>query len=475
MVDTPVSLKGKKYPAKEHAQKVCKHFKCKSKAGSKSDVAFFISGEDLELYDYSDQTKPIRQNRYFFYLSGVSIPGSHILYQCEKDKLVLYLPNIDVDDVMWSGMPMSLQEAQEKYDVDEVKYVSDLQKDLEAVVDASTIYTTDINKFNQKYGQFLTEKDEDFFFALDESRLIKDSYELELMRHAAAITDKCHLAVMSAIPIETNETHIHAEFMYHALRQGSKYQSYDPVCCSGPNCSTLHYVKNDDEIDSRRSILIDAGAEWECYASDVTRCFPINGDWSKEHLEIYNAVLKMQSVTMDMVKPGANWDDLHLTAHKIMIDEFLKLGIFNSKFSAQELYESKISARFFPHGLGHLLGMDTHDVGGHPNYEDPDPLLQYLRLRRTLQAGMVLTDEPGIYFSPFLLKDVLEDESKMKYINKDVLDKYWYIGGVRIEDDLLVTESGFENFTGITSDPTEISKIVKQGLSRGKDAFHNVI
>jgi len=295
------------------------------------------------------------------------------------------------------------------------------------------------------------------------------------MRHAASITDKCHLAVMSAIPIETNETHIHAEFMYHALRQGSKYQSYDPVCCSGPNCSTLHYVKNDDEIDSKRSILIDAGAEWECYASDVTRCFPINGDWSKEHLEIYNAVLKMQSTTMEMIKPGANWDDLHLTAHKVMIDEFLKLGIFNSKFSAQELYESKISARFFPHGLGHLLGMDTHDVGGRPNYEDPDPLLQYLRLRRTLQAGMVLTDEPGIYFSPFLLKDVLEDESKMKYINKDMLDKYWYIGGVRIEDDLLVTESGYENFTNITSDPKEISKIVKQGLSRGKDAFHNVI
>lgn len=475
MVDVPVSLKGKKYPAKEHAKKVCTHFKCKSKTGSKSDVAFFISGEDLELYDYCDQTKPIRQNRYFFYLSGVSIPGSHVLYQCGTDKLVLYLPNIDLDDVMWSGMPMSLEEAKDKYDMDEVKYVSDLKKDLEAVAESSTIYTTDVNKFNQQYGQFLTEKDEDFFFALDESRLLKDSYELELMRHAASITDKCHLAVMSAIPIETNETHIHAEFMYHALRQGSKYQSYDPVCCSGPNCSTLHYVKNDEEIDSKRSILIDAGAEWECYASDVTRCFPINGDWSKEHLEIYNAVLKMQSTTMKMIKPGANWDDLHLTAHKIMIDEFLKLGIFNSKFSAQELYESKISARFFPHGLGHLLGMDTHDVGGRPNYEDPDQLLQYLRLRRTLQAGMVLTDEPGIYFSPFLLKDVLEDESKMKYINKDVLDKYWYIGGVRIEDDLLVTESGYENFTSITSDPKEISKIVKQGLSKNKDAFHNVI
>lgn len=473
MVEGPASLKGKKYPAKEHAKKVYTHFQGKNKDNSK--VAFFISGEDLVLYDYCDQTKPIRQNRYFFYLSGVSAPGSHVLYEAASDELTLYLADIDQDDVMWSGMPMSLEEAKERYDVDKVKYVSDMKKDLESVSQSATIYTTDINNFNKSYAEYLHEKNDDFFYAMDESRLIKDSYELELMRHAAAITDKCHLAVMSAIPIETNETHIHAEFMYHALRQGSKYQSYDPVCCSGPNCSTLHYVKNDEDIESRRSILIDAGAEWECYASDVTRCFPINGDWSKEHLEIYNAVLNMQKTTMAMIKPGAKWDDLHLTAHKVLIDEFLKLGIFNSKFSAQEIFESKISARFFPHGLGHLLGMDTHDVGGNPNYEDPDPLLTYLRLRRSLQEGMVLTDEPGIYFSPFLLNSILEDESKMKYINKDVLDKYWYIGGVRIEDDILVTESGYENFTSITSDPSEISKIVKEGLSRGKEAFHNVI
>lgn len=472
MVDGPVSLKGKKYPAKEHSSRVHSHFKNKT---NKDHVAFFISGENLELYDYCDQTKPIRQNRYFFYLSGVAIPGSHVLYKGETDHLTLYLPNIDYDDVMWSGMPLSLEDAKATYDVDQVKYATDLARDLESLAKTASIYTTDINKNNSEFSKVLIEKDDGFFYALDESRLIKDQYEIELMRHAARITDKCHLGVMSAIPIETNETHIHAEFMYHALRQGSKYQSYDPICCSGPNCSTLHYVKNDDEIDNKRSILIDAGAEWDCYASDVTRCFPINGDWSKEHLDIYNAVLKMQSKTMEMIKPGAHWDELHLMAHKILVDEFLKLGIFNSKYSSKEIFESKVTARFFPHGLGHLLGMDTHDVGGRPDYEDPDPLLQYLRLRRTLQPGMVLTDEPGIYFSPFLLEDVLKDDSKMKYINKDVLDKYWYIGGVRIEDDLLVTENGYENFTGITSDPSEISKIVKKGLAKGKEGFHNVV
>ncbi|PVH16315.1 uncharacterized protein CXQ87_004187 [Candidozyma duobushaemuli] len=469
----PSSLVGHKYPAREHNARVLGHFKQKKQLKSADKLAFFMSGEDLELWQYSDQTKPIRQNRYFFYLSGVEIPGSHVLYDAANDKLTLFLPDIDYDDVMWSGLPLSPEDALKKFDVDEVKYASELEK-VVGSLKGYTIYTTDRNKWNAKVSSFLTEKDPDFFHALDESRLIKDWYELELMRHASKITDKCHLAVMSATPIETNETHIHAEFMYHALRQGSKYQSYDPICCSGPNCSTLHYVKNDDEIENKRSVLIDAGAEWSCYASDVTRCFPINGDWTEEHLTIYNLVLDMQRQTMAMIKPGARWDDIHLKAHRVMIKEFIRLGIFKD-YPEEEIFDSSISARFFPHGLGHVLGMDTHDVGGRPNYDDPDPKLRYLRLRRTLKEGMVLTDEPGVYFSPFLLKDVLEDPEKVKYINKDVLDKYWSIGGVRIEDDLLITKDGFENFTKITSDPHEISKIVKESSAQGKDRFHNVV
>lgn len=473
-MEGPISLKGLKYPAKSHAERVAAHYH--EKSGVK-DLAIFISGEDLELYQYCDQTKPIRQNRYFYYLSGCDVPGSHVLYESSTKKLTLFLPDIDYEDVMWSGLPLLLEDAIKKYDVTEVKYASEVEVSLKSLKSSGiSIHTTDLNQWNDKFKTYLTEKDEDLFYALDESRLIKDSYEIELMKHASEITDKCHLAVMSATPIETNETHIHAEFMYHAIRQGSKYQLYDPICCSGPNCSTLHYVKNDDEIDfGKKSILIDAGAEWSCYASDVTRCFPINGDWTKEHLEIYNIVRKMQSTTMDLIKPGASWDDIHLEAHKVMIREFLKLGIFKTEYKEEEIFESNVSARFFPHGLGHLLGMDTHDVGGRPNYDDPDPKLRYLRLRRPLVKGMVLTDEPGVYFSPFLLKDILEDSSKVKYINKDVLEKYWYIGGVRIEDDLLITDDGFENFTKITADPEEISRIIKDSVAKGKSHFHNLV
>lgn len=470
----PESLRGLKYPAKDHAKRVILYLQEKR---STDNLALFLSGEDLELYQYCDQTKPFRQNRYFYYLSGCDIPGSHILYQPATDTLTLYLPDVDADDVMWSGMPLSLGEALKKFDVDEVKYASELSSTIYLTTESGfQIYTTDKNTRNQIVHDYLIEGEKDLFFALDEARLIKDSFEIELMKHAAAITDNCHLAVMSATPIETNETHIHAEFMYHAIRQGSKYQLYDPICCSGPNCSTLHYVKNDDEIgNEKRSVLIDAGAEWNCYASDVTRCFPINGDWSKEHLEIYKIVLKMQHATMALIKPGASWDAIHLEAHRILIREFFRLGIFRNEYLEQEIFDSNISARFFPHGLGHLLGMDTHDVGGYPNYEDLDPKLRYLRLRRRLQKGMVITDEPGVYFSPFLLEDVLKDNALSKFVDMSVLDKYWYIGGVRIEDDLLITDDGYENFTKITSDPFEISQIIKGSLSKGESRFHNIV
>lgn len=457
-----------KYPARQHALNVKKHLKTKIK--DLSDYALFLSGSFQESYRYSDTAKVFRQERYFYYLTGCNVPSSHVFYDLNKEELVLFLPEIDYDDVMWSGMPLSLEEAQKKFDVDKVLYERDIDNYL---VKYDINLTTDINTSNKKYSNFLKQSDKRLFYALDESRLIKDDYEIALMRKAAQITDNSHLAVMSALPIETNETHIHAEFVYHSIRQGSKHQAYDPICCAGPNCGTLHYVKNDDSMEGRSSVLIDAGAEWENYCADVTRCFPISGVWTPEHIDIYNAVLDMQSQTMAMIKPGASWDEIHLKAHEVLIDNFLQLGIF--KGNKDDIFKSHVSTAFFPHGLGHLLGLDTHDVGGYPNYNDADPKLRYLRLRRDLQQGMVVTDEPGIYFSPYLIELAMKQPEQAKFIQTDVVKKYLPIGGVRIEDDILVTADGYDNLTGITSDPDEVAAIVQRGLSRDPAHFHNVV
>jgi Xaa-Pro dipeptidase len=465
-------LKNMKYPAKAHAATVESHFISKKLPATAENSAFFIASATYKQYPYCDQSAPLRQNRYFHYLTGVDqISGAYVLYTLSSKKLTLFLPNVDKEDIMWSGLPLSPEEAMEKYDVDEVLYAKDVEGTLKSLTESKVdIYTTDVDEYTDlPFSNLVTSGDDDFFFALDEARMIKDDFEISLMKHAAKITDNCHMAVMSALPIEHNETHMHAEFVYHSIRQGSKFQSYDPICCSGPSCGTLHYVKNDDPMDGKTSVLIDAGAEWQCYASDVTRCFPITGKFSEEHLNIYLAVKDMQTQVMEKIKPGVLWDDLHFLSHKVLIKHFVKLGLFHNG-TEEDIFNSKVSAWFYPHGLGHLLGMDTHDVGGCPNYEDENILLRYLRLRRKLQKGMVVTDEPGIYFSPFLIENITEEQKK--YVNMELVEKYMYVGGVRIEDDILVTEDGYENFTGITSDPQEIERIVQNGLKKGKGGFH---
>ncbi|SCU78738.1 LADA_0A07250g1_1 [Lachancea dasiensis] len=469
------SLEGHKYPAKSHALKVKGFFLGRKGPSHEEKTALFIAGGTLESIKYCDQTKPFRQNRYFYYLTGVDIPGSSLILDFPTEKLTLLLPDVDDDDVMWSGLPMSVDEAYEKFDVDQVLYMKDLDAEFEKKA-GYKLYTTDKDGVpSSKLSEKLISADPDLFYALDEARMIKDWYEIQLLRRAAEITDKCHLAVMSALPIEKNEGHMHAEFTYHAIRQGSKNQGYDPICCSGTSCSTLHYVKNDDSMENKHSVLIDAGAEWGNYTADVTRCFPINGKFTKEHREIYDAVLDMQTQVMAEMKPGAEWDELHLLAHRILIKHFLRLGIFRSTFSEEDILKRRASLCFFPHGLGHLLGMDTHDVGGRANYNDPDPLFRYLRLRRKLEEGMVVTNEPGIYFNPFLIKEFLENHpERLEVVEEKTMKKYLYVGGVRIEDDVLITSSGHFNLTGITSDPDEIEKIVRDGLSKGRSHFHNV-
>ncbi|QPG73377.1 hypothetical protein FOA43_000687 [Brettanomyces nanus] len=474
-MEGPSELKGIKYPAKAHSLNVKRHFLSKKKDAINS--AFFVSGTSLEFFAYCDETIPLRQNRYFHYLSGINqIPGCYILYTLADQKLTLYLPEIDYDDVMWSGMPISLKEAKEKFDVDVVEYESAIESKLtQLVADRIVIYTTDTENYAKKpFSKLVRAGDKDFFYALDESRLIKDSYEISMMKYANKITANSHVAVMAAQPIEQNETHMHAEFIYHSIRQGSKFQSYDPICCSGPNCGTLHYMKNDDTMVKKCSTLIDAGADWECYASDVTRCFPISGEWTKEHMDIYETVQDMQKQVLDGIKPGVSWDHLHLLAHKVMIKHFLNLGLFING-TEEEIFDSKVSVWFFPHGLGHLIGLDTHDVGGYPNYDDPDIRLRWLRLRRKLLPGMVVTDEPGVYFNDYLLENAYKEPKMAKYIDKDVVRKYMNVGGVRIEDDILVTKNGHENLTVVTSDPEEISKIVKKGIAKGKKGFHVVV
>ncbi len=259
--------------------------------------------------------------------------------------------------------------------------------------------------------------------------MVKDEFELAMIAKANAISSKAHQLVMEKVKHAKNERELEAVFIGECISKGARHQAYDSIVASGRAAATLHYVSNSAPLEGKLNLLLDAGGEWDCYASDITRTFPINGKYTKESRAIYDIGLKVQLECIAALKEGVVWDDVHLLAHKIAIDGLLELGIL--KGDKDEILANRTSVAFLPHGLGHYLGMDTHDTGGNPNYADKDPMFRYLRVRGKLPAGCVITVEPGIYFCNFIIEPYLKDEKHSKYIDAAVLEKYWDVGGVR--------------------------------------------
>ncbi|KAK3065663.1 hypothetical protein LTS18_002556, partial [Coniosporium uncinatum] len=262
---------------------------------------------------------------------------------------------------------------------------------------------------------------------METCRIVKDAHEIAMIRHANVVSTAGHVALMRAAARATNERELEALFLKTSMERGCHDQAYSPIVASGTSAATLHYVHNDKPLADKLNLLIDAGAEYDCYAADITRTFPISGKFSAESRQIYDIVLSMQEKCIGMLKAGVLWDDVHATAHRVAIAGLLKLGIL--KGDEGKIFENRTSVAFFPHGLGHYLGMDTHDVGGNANYGDKDPMFRYLRVRGTLPAGSVITVEPGVYFCKFIIEPYLDDPKHREFIDREVLARYWDVGG----------------------------------------------
>ncbi|KAJ7685148.1 Creatinase/aminopeptidase [Mycena polygramma] len=374
----------------------------------------------------------------------------------------------------------------------------------------------------------------DFYLlsALHHTRLLKDAHEVELITKACDISSRAHEVVMRVLgaavkggivagagagvdrPLLPSEWLIEREaeaeaiFVASCRREGAVHQAYLPIVAASNRASTLHYCcnggndkefawgpvgahdhQNTDSLSSGRHLkpqvlLIDAGCEWTCYAADITRTMPVGngGKFTPEAKAIYELVLEMQKSCMEILKPGLHWDAAHLLSHRVLVRGFQKLGIFKSPTSPnsgswaseEAILASGTSAAFYPHGLGHSLGMDVHDV---PSASKPtvNPTItennagvelghssfyEHLRLRLKLQAGMVVTVEPGIYFSPHLLASVRESA----LIDHEVLKRYESVGGVRIEDVVHITPNGVENLTKVKSDVEWIEGVCSGAL-----------
>jgi Xaa-Pro dipeptidase len=254
------------------------------------------------------------------------------------------------------------------------------------------------------------------------------------------------------------EYEVKALFDYYNRKHGLLKEAYNGIHATGKNSAILHYVNCNSQREAEDLFLIDAGYEYKGYSSDFTRTFPADGSFSELQAGIYESVLNAQKEVLNQVEAGVKMEDLHLQSARVILKGLKQMDLVYGDI--EELMEQDIFALFYPHGLGHFLGLDTHDVGGYPKGVDriDRPGLKYLRVRRTLEPSMVLTVEPGCYIIPALLEPAFNDESQSQYLNEDKLRSMFEFGGVRIEDNIIVEEEGYENMTDV---PKEISAIEK--------------
>jgi Xaa-Pro aminopeptidase len=382
-----------------------------------------------------DSSYPFRFDSYFYYLSGFPEPEAVlVLVAGAKAKSMLFCREKSPEREIWDGFRYGPDQAREIFGFDEAHPITELDELMpQLLADQPAIFCdvgSDgdwdsrvigwINKVRAQVRSGVTAPAEicDIRLFLDDMRLIKDAHELGTMRRAAAISTEAHRRAMRATRPGLREYEIEAEIVHEFRRRGAQAPAYTPIVAGGANSCVLHYVQNDAMLKDGDLLLIDAGCELDGYASDITRTFPVGGKFAGPQRDIYEMVLAAQAAAIAEVKPGAEWENPHNAAVKVLAQGMLDLGL--CKGTVDSAIESGDYRRFFMHRTGHWLGLDVHDAG------------VYKRNGRwmELKPGMVLTVEPGCYVRP----------------GEGVPEKFWNIG-VRIEDDALVTGSGCEIIT----------------------------
>ncbi|KAM0136504.1 hypothetical protein ACHAO1_004642 [Botrytis cinerea] len=486
-----------KYPAKLHARNVRKYLDV-------GEGLIYLPGLPSFNYEDSDMPPAFRQRRYFYYITGVNLSDCIVTYNIHRDQLWLWIPPPNSGrSVIYNGARPTIKEIMSKYDFDHVETLTHLDSYLTwyAHTEPGKIHVLHDYQAPKNIELQITRKNgchsiisESPFDsskleeAMNTARAIKSPYELRMIRKASAITAQGHLNVLRGLRHLSNEAEIEAIFTATCIAKQAKTQAYGVIAGSGENASTLHYMANNEPLKGRQLLCLDAGCEWDCYASDVTRTVPISGEYTEEAEAIYDIVAKMQDECIELLKPGANYRDIHIHAHKVALKGLMDLGLVEGG-TFDELFMAGVSVAFFPHGLGHYVGLEVHDVGpGGSRITNrlygfdkkpadwTDAYLQILSNTGVtsdggsiLEKDMVVTVEPGIYFSRYALEEVyLKSPNYAKYINKDLLQKYYPVGGVRIEDDLLITEDGYENLTTVPKGK-EALKIINEGKEQEEE------
>ncbi|XP_065914902.1 xaa-Pro dipeptidase-like [Dysidea avara] len=439
-------------------------------------VVVLQGGEQQQRY-CTDTDEVFRQESYFHWTFGVLEADCFGAVEVDTGKSILFVPRLPPEYAVWMGSIHPPEHFKKKYQVDQVRFTDEISSVLESLK-PSVLLT--LHGLNTDSGHFSREAHFDGIskFTVDneflhpriaECRVIKTPYEIEVIKYANKISSVAHKEVMRTIKPGMKEYELESYFQHVCYsRGGCRHVAYTCVCASGCNSSVLHYghagAPNDKTIRDGDMCLFDMGGEYCCYTSDITCSFPVNGKFTENQKIIYNAVLKANRAVLAAAKPGVEWVEMHKLAERVELEELVKCGILHGDI--EEMMKVNMGAVFMPHGLGHLLGCDVHDVGGYPEgVERPTvPGLKSLRTARVLKEGMCLTIEPGLYFVDALLDPMLANPAQNCFVNRDVLERFRNFGGVRIEDDVVVTATGCDLLTDVPRTVEEIEAWMQKGV-----------
>lgn len=292
------------------------------------------------------------------------------------------------------------------------------------------------------------------------ARSVKLPEEVEIIRRVVKASSQAHVEAMKNCKPGIYEYSLAGTFRGYISTNYGYIYSFCPISASGNNSAVLHYPSMNQLINDGDMVLCDMGGSGYGWVSDIACTFPANGKFTDKQAGIYNLVLKANRAVINTMKPGTEWTDMHLLAEKIIIEGLIDLGILVG--DVEEIQAKRIGAVFFPHGLGHLLGHDVHDVGGYicGHSRSSEPGLKCLRTRRVLEENMVITVEPGCYFIDFAIDSALNNPDTQRHFG-DSINLYRGFGGVRIEDDVLVTRDGAEILTDVPRTVTQIEAAIQ--------------
>ncbi|KAJ2000767.1 hypothetical protein GGI04_004017 [Coemansia thaxteri] len=439
------------YPAKQHLAATA------AQLGADAGVILVFGGSTL-VHPDSDTEYEFHQDSNFFYLSGVNEPGFAAAYDVASRTAILFARHVSADEAVWIGEQPSLRELCATYGFDAAHPVAEISAVISGLRPAA-VYTLPESAERVAAlgsGSWVLPEAALLRAAVHEARVFKDDAEIAIMRRANQISSAAHEALMRSARAGDAEAALRGRFVGLTLARGAQYEAYGSIVAGGRSAAVLHYTRNGGALADGDVVLVDAGATCGGYASDITRTWPVGARFGAEARAIYGVVLDMQRAVLAACAPGRLWEDMHALACAEAARGLLRLGLLRG--AADSIAANHVVGFFMPHGIGHLIGIDTHDVGGYPpgTPRIDAPGLRYLRARREMRARMAFTVEPGLYFVDAVLAQARATPAVAQHIDFDVVARYRGVGGVRIEDNIVITESGHEN---LTTCPKEIEAI----------------